>query len=187
MLWVVIVHTCSITISVLFCFWRQKCFLCLWNLNNLVRKGWCNRMYSTLLWKEPFYFVHQPWESAFVGETRNNTFANTDLVGNKREPESLFGRMEILFAKFFWAKIVVDLNYLFITVLTLFFLGPWKMGLSEEDLKVFAKNENVQCHHRKELRKVSPSITPPPLFKKRKWQKMHRRRSRLWKNGNMPI
>ena len=53
-----------------------------------------------MLRKEQFHFVHQASESAFVGKTRKNTFANTDLRETKGA-ESLYGGMGNLFAIFF--------------------------------------------------------------------------------------
>ena len=55
---------------------------------------------ATLLRKEQFHFVHQASESAFVGKTRKNTFANTDLRETKGA-ESLYEGMGNLFAIFF--------------------------------------------------------------------------------------
>ena len=58
---------------------------------------------ATLLRKEQFHFVHQASESAFVGKTRENTFANTDLREAKGA-ESLYEGMGNLFAIFFANK-----------------------------------------------------------------------------------
>ena len=59
-----------------------------------------------------------------------------------------------------------------LTVLAPFLLVLWFLKKDGVEWKRL-KSQNVQCHHRKERRKVSPSITPPPLlFKKRKRQKM---------------